>query len=121
MAATDVEVEGAAKWWRLYMACLISTLALNVRPVLGQGNGSQTGPVNFLENYVSQSDAQHFRLLNDGQQVQLVLDEYAGNPFRMPPYLASSHDETCNPDLAHIAAFCIFLRQCASSRHIHWF
>ncbi|KAG0576832.1 hypothetical protein M758_5G117000 [Ceratodon purpureus] len=81
MAATDVEVEGAAKWWRLYMACLISTLALNVRPVLGQGNGSQTGPVNFLENYVSQSDAQHFRLLNDGQQVQLVLDEYAASGF----------------------------------------
>ncbi len=58
-------------------------VALNVIPVLSQGSGSQTGPLSFFENYESKSDAQHFKVLNNGQQVQLVLDEYAGMSLTM--------------------------------------
>lgn len=41
--------------------------------------GGTSTPVSFLQNYASASDAQHFRVLNNGQQVQLVLDEYSGS------------------------------------------
>jgi len=75
VAIADVEV---GRWRMLPITICMFFVALNVIPVLGQGIGSQNGPVSFTDNYESQSDAQHFRLLNNGQQAQLVLDEYSG-------------------------------------------
>ena len=66
----------ARRWWLSAAAWFILTVA---GVVLGdsQGGGASTS-VSFLQNYASASDAQHFRVLNNGQQVQLVLDEYSG-------------------------------------------
>ena len=75
--STEVEV-AVAMSWRVSMTLILVFGALSVTPVLSQGIGSQTGPVSFSENYESQSDAQHFKLLSNGQQAQLVLDEYSG-------------------------------------------
>lgn len=74
------EVKDAGRWRMLPVTICVVFVALNVMilPVLSQGVGSQTGPVSFMDNYESQSDAQHVHVLNNGQQVQLVLDEYAG-------------------------------------------
>lgn len=84
MAVTDDKIRTSARWITFFFAAWSVFTALNVMPVLSQGTGSLTGPVHFLENYESRSDAQHFRLLNSGQQVQLVLDEYSGTPQRIP-------------------------------------
>lgn len=79
MSEANVKLVGVVwRWWTPHVMCVIWTMAMNMITVLGQGTGSLTGAVTFLENYESQSDSQHFRILNDGHQVQLVLDEYAG-------------------------------------------
>jgi hypothetical protein len=88
-AATGVEVAGVSRrWWIFLLACWVF-VALNVTPGLSQGVGSQTGPVSFLENYESASDAQHFKVLDNGQQVQLVLDQYSGMSQTTSPTVLS--------------------------------
>ncbi|XP_024398145.1 xyloglucan endotransglucosylase protein 34 isoform X1 [Physcomitrium patens] len=82
MSEANVKLVGVVwRWWTPHVMCVIWTMAMNMITVLGQGTGSLTGAVTFLENYESQSDSQHFRILNDGHQVQLVLDEYAASGF----------------------------------------
>lgn len=59
---------------------VLLVLAFVVASVAAQGNVAQNvSNVLFPENYESQSDAQHFKMLENGRQVQLVLDEYAGD------------------------------------------
>lgn len=65
--------------WVVALACLGFMVSKIVVLVAGQGIGAQQTPTPFTENYVSQSDLQHFRVLNNGMQVQLVLDEYSGD------------------------------------------
>lgn len=67
----------ARRWWLSAAAWFMLTVADVVLGV-SQGGGPSTS-VSFLQNYASASDAQHFRVLNNGQQVQLVLDEYSGS------------------------------------------
>jgi len=63
----------ARRWW-------LSAAAWFMLMVLGVSQGGEASTsVSFLQNYASASDAQHFRVLNNGQQVQLVLDEYSGS------------------------------------------
>jgi xyloglucan:xyloglucosyl transferase len=78
VSLADAEV---GRWQMLLMTICVVFAALNVMPVLSQGIGSQSGTVSFMDNYESQSDAQHFHVLNNGQQVQLVLDEYSASGF----------------------------------------
>lgn len=65
--------------WVVALVCLAFMVSNIVVLVAGQGIGAQQTPTPFMENYVSQSDLQHFRVLNNGMQVQLVLDEYSGD------------------------------------------
>ena len=111
MAAADINVGVVAKWCIISMGCLVSILALNVAPVLGQDNGTLNGTVSFLENYDSQSDAQHFRILNNGEQVQLVLDEYAGTSQSMPSYLYEpSLFKSCPKSMSNIILSSLSMR-----------
>lgn len=77
-AVMAVKVGVPRRWWTLSVACVVLLVLNTVQTVRGQGMVAQNGSVHFLDNYESQSDAQHFRMLNNGAQVQLVLDEYAG-------------------------------------------
>jgi len=78
--ATTGKCEGFQDWWlTLCMAFMISNMP---RLVLGQDAGSNNNrPTSFLENYSSASDNQHFQVLNNGQRVQLILDEYSAAGF----------------------------------------
>ena len=58
---------------RMFFFVMVMTMSTSV--VLGQ----DATPPSFLDNYGSLSDQQHFRVLNNGQQVQLVLDQFSGN------------------------------------------
>jgi len=75
-----VKFEGFQGWWvTLCMAFMVSSMQ---NLVLGQDAGSNNNhPTSFLENYSSASDSQHFQVLNSGQRVQLILDEYSAAGF----------------------------------------
>ena len=46
--------------------------------MMAMSNVDQVISTTFMENYGSTSDNQHLWVLNDGQQVQLVLDQSSG-------------------------------------------
>lgn len=61
------------------VTCIVSNLQILL--VLGQYEGSNSGSTKFMTNYASSSDGQHFRILSNGQQVQLLLDEHSASGF----------------------------------------
>lgn len=65
--------------WMFFLVMVMMTMSASL--VLGLG--PDAAPPSFLDNYGSLSDQQHFRVLNNGQQVQLVLDQFSGS-FRAP-------------------------------------
>ncbi len=50
-----------------------------------QGGG---GPVSFMQNYETTADANHYRMLDGGQLVQLVLDPEGGRSSTFSPSLS---------------------------------
>jgi hypothetical protein len=71
---------------RMFFLVMVMTMSTSV--VLGLGQDAT--PPNFSDNYGSLSDQQHFRVLNNGQQVQLVLDQFSGT-FLGPRCPAANH------------------------------
>lgn len=77
--AAALKFEGSRTWWLiLCVAYMVANLQVLV---LGQIGESNSYPTTFMTNYASGSDSQHFRVLNSGQQVQLILDEYSASGF----------------------------------------
>lgn len=71
---------------RMFFLVMVMTMSTSVVP----GFGQDATPPSFLDNYGSLSDQQHFRVLNNGQQVQLVLDQFSGT-FLGPRCPAANH------------------------------
>jgi hypothetical protein len=67
------ELEG--RWWRVIV---VACLWLGVRGTGGLGVVS-SDTTSFMANYESGFDWQHFRVLNNGSQAQLILDEYSAS------------------------------------------
>lgn len=79
MAAT-LKFESFQSRWLVSLVVLLCML-MNVE-VRGQDVDSDNKHVTgFLENYASASDSQHFKVLDNGQRVQLLLDEYSAAGF----------------------------------------
>jgi xyloglucan:xyloglucosyl transferase len=70
------ELEG--RWWRVIV---VACLWLGVRGTGGLGVVS-SDTTSFMANYESGFDWQHFRVLNNGSQAQLILDEYSASNFK---------------------------------------
>lgn len=81
MAAT-LKFEGFRGWWpTLSMAAFLVTNLQSLVFCQDAGTQNNNHATTFLENYFSASDSQHFRVLNNGQRVQLILDEYSAAGF----------------------------------------
>lgn len=72
---------------RMFFLVMVMTMSTSVVPGLGQ----DATPPSFLDNYGSLSDQQHFRVLNNGQQVQLVLDQFSGTFLGLRCLAANHH------------------------------
>jgi len=61
-------------WW----ASLVPMMMMMMMVMMAMSNVVQVISTTFMENYGSTSDNQHLWVLNEGQQVQLVLDQSSG-------------------------------------------
>lgn len=60
-------------WWVSLVPMIMMMMVM-----MAMSNVDQVISTTFMENYGSTSDNQHLWVLNDGQQVQLVLDQSSG-------------------------------------------